>query len=64
MGQRVGSEGPGDFITQSDSVMGGALGAALGSGGRTQQKSFCPKRKRQIFKKPRCWNGNWHGRKR
>ena len=32
MGTRVGAEGPGSFLGDSDSVMGGALGAALGGG--------------------------------
>ena len=52
MGQRVGSEGPGDFITQSDSVMGGALGAALGSGvGFDPAKSpFAPSERGRFLK--------------
>ena len=32
LGTRVGAEGPGSFLGDSDSVMGGALGAALGGG--------------------------------
>ena len=32
LGTRVGAEGPGSFIEDADSVMGGALGAALGGG--------------------------------
>lgn len=52
MGTRVGAEGPGSFLGDSDSVMDSALGSALGGGMGFQaaQSPFDPKNRGRFLK--------------